>query len=93
MTEETKKDNDVPMWRELLGAVIAFVIVVSFISIGFIDFIAHGVFEINENVEFNAGWLSAMLSLASTAFGYLVGKNMPGRMGRTRGGVCPTCGK
>lgn len=87
-------EDDRPLWRELIGMIAAVLILFSFVAIGFIQFFAHGA-RTDDLVNFDAGWLSAMLSLASTAFGYLVGKHIPGRrpLPPARGERCPTCGR
>lgn len=62
-----------PLWRDAASVITAFIVVVSFIMIGFFDLIAQAIFN-KTHVEIDEGWMAAMLSLASAAFGYLVGK-------------------
>lgn len=86
----SENNEEKPLWREVAGLITAFVIVASFVAIGFMDFFSHAWFGVDSEVEFDAGWMAAMLSLASTAFGYMVGKQT---IDKKQKGICPVCGK
>lgn len=86
----TEPQDDKPLWREVAGLTTAFIIVLAFVAIGFMDFFSHAWLGVQTEIEFDAGWMAAMLSLASTAFGYMVGKQTSGKQSK---GTCPLCGK
>lgn len=62
------------LWRDAAGVFTAFIIVIAFIAIGFVAFFFTAV--IGVDAKFDAGWLAAMLSLASASVGFLLGKNV-----------------
>ncbi len=63
-------------FREYAGTLVATIIVVSFIAIGFVQIgvvVFHG-----SSVSIPGDWMAAMLSLASAALGFLIGKQSTG---------------
>lgn len=64
-------------FREYAGALIAFIIVIAFVSIGFVQ-LAIVVFH-GTSVPAPQDWMAAMLSLASAALGFLIGKQTTGQ--------------
>lgn len=78
-----------PLWRDAAGVFTAFIVVASFVAIGFIEMIAEIAFGIVINID--AGWMAAMLSLASAAFGFLIGKRSGTRILGFDRPLCSTC--
>lgn len=64
--------KDPANFREYAGALIAFIICLAFIAIGFTT-MAINVFH-GATVQVPGDWMAAMLSLASAALGFLIGK-------------------
>lgn len=64
--------KDPANFREYAGTLTAFIICISYIAIGFVQ-IAVSVFH-GASITIPGDWMSAMLSLASAALGYLIGK-------------------
>ncbi len=62
--------------REIFGVYIAAFIVMAYVAVGFVN-VAIVVFK-GQGVVFPSDWTASMLSLASAAFGFLVGKQMTG---------------
>jgi len=60
--------------REYAGVLTAFIVVVSYVGIGFSTMAAQLIFGVE--VSLPEDWRSAMLSLASAALGYLIGKKI-----------------
>ncbi len=59
-------------FREYAGALVAFIVVMAFVAIGFVQLgiaVWHG-----SSVPVPGDWMAAMLSLASAALGFLIGK-------------------
>jgi hypothetical protein len=59
-------------FREYAGVMTAFLVVIAYVGIGFVQVAAvltHG-----SSVELPGDWMAAMLSLASAALGFLIGK-------------------
>lgn len=92
--------------REYAGVLIASIVVISYIAIGFSAMFSQIVFGVE--VKQPEDWRSAMLSLASAALGYLIGKQVTARHDDDEGysakeyeaalyrtppsAPCPTCG-
>lgn len=60
--------------RATVSTYVSAIIVLSFIAVGFIAMFA--MLFLGKEVEPPGEWLAAMLSLASTALGFLAGENM-----------------
>ncbi len=84
-------------WKDYAGIAVCSVTVLSFIAIGFIIMFTKFL-----GVEMSppGDWMAAMLSLASTALGWLAGQKstsdaqqqqQPKVDAPTEAGVCPTC--
>ena len=69
------KDSKGSAPKELAGVLVASIIVIAYIAIGFVSIAATMFFaiEVKPPIE----WSSAMLSLASAALGFLIGKSSP----------------
>ena len=63
-------------FREYAGVLCAFVVVTAFIATGFLQMASEAVFGIK--VTAPPDWSAAMLSLASAALGFLIGKQSTG---------------
>ena len=79
-----------PLWRDAASVITAFIVVIAFICIGFIDLVAQAVFD-KTHVQIDEGWMAAMLSLASAAFGYLVGKRKSDDHNAIDRPLCSSC--
>lgn len=62
--------------REIFGVYIAAFIVISYVAVGFV-YVAIVLVK-GQGIVFPSDWTASMLSLASAAFGFLVGKQMTG---------------
>lgn len=65
--------------KEVAGVLIASIIVLAYIGIGFISVITQSFLGVE--AKFPPDWSSAMLSLASAALGFLIGKVNSGTQG------------
>lgn len=59
-------------FREYAGVLTAFVVVLSYVGIGFVQ--TAVVVGASQSLEMPKDWMAAMLSLASAALGFLIGK-------------------
>ena len=78
------------MLRDYAGVMVCSVTVLSFISIGFIMMFIK--VAMNSDVSPPGEWLAAMLSLASTALGFLAGQRsgaMGSKKSDERKSICP----
>ncbi len=66
-------------FREYAGALVAFIVVLAFVAIGFSVMAAKVILDVD--VKEPAEWGAAMLSLASAALGFLIGKQTTGTAG------------
>lgn len=64
--------RDPSNFREYAGALCAFIIVMAFVAIGFV--VMAIVVTTGTSVTVPGDWMAAMLSLASAALGFLIGK-------------------
>jgi hypothetical protein len=69
----TPSKNPAAPFREYAGILIAFVVVASFIGIGFTGMLTQVLLD--KVIEIPPDWMAAMLSLASAALGFLIGAN------------------
>lgn len=60
-------------FKDAAGSITAFIVVLSFIAIGFVQGLGNAAF--GATITMPESWSAAMLSLASAALGYLIGKN------------------
>lgn len=72
-------DGDPASFREYAGALVAFIVVMAFVAIGFVS-MAITVFN-DKTIAVPGDWMAAMLSLASAALGFLIGKQTTGTSG------------
>lgn len=61
-------------FREYAGVLVAFLVVIAFVVIGYAQMSANIFLGID--IDAPSDWMAAMLSLASAALGYLIGKNL-----------------
>lgn len=66
--------NPPAKFREYAGVLTAFLVVMSYVGIGYATSIYQGLF--GTPLQLPDDWSAAMLSLSSAALGYLIGKNM-----------------
>jgi len=71
---EKKTDKESAKFREFAGVLTAFLVVLSYVGIGYATAIVQAIFGIS--LALPDDWRSAMLSLASAALGYLIGKQL-----------------
>jgi hypothetical protein len=64
--------NNPANFREYAGVLTAFIVVMAFVAIGFVT-MAITLFS-GKSVPVPGDWMAAMLSLASAAIGFLIGK-------------------
>lgn len=64
-----------PHFKEAAGVLGAFVVLLAFVAIGFLQMTAKLFF--GAEVPIDGSWMAAMLSLASTSLGFLVGQDQP----------------
>lgn len=64
--------NEKPQFREYAGVLIAFLVVIAYVGIGFVQTAA--IVFLGKEVLMPPDWMAAMLSLASAGLGYLIGK-------------------
>lgn len=99
--------SDAKPAREYAGVLTAFIVVIAYVGIGFSTMMAQLIFGVE--VSLPEDWRSAMLSLASAALGYLIGKKIEATGGDDDGYSeaayraalyrappnvpCPTCGQ
>ena len=58
--------------RENAGVLVAAIVVMAFVGIGFLQMLSEAIFGVPMTAP--GDWMAAMLSLASAALGYLIGK-------------------
>lgn len=63
-------------FREYAGVLVAFIVVLAFVAIGYIQ-VAIVLYR-GVAITIPGDWMAAMLSLASTALGFLIGKQLSG---------------
>jgi hypothetical protein len=61
-------------FREFAGVLTAFLVVLSYVGIGYATALVQAIFGVS--LALPDDWRSAMLSLASAALGYLIGKQL-----------------
>lgn len=69
-------DHSPASFREYAGVLAAFIVVMAFVAIGFLQMAANVLLE--KVVSIPESWMAAMLSLASAAIGFLIGKQSSG---------------
>lgn len=80
--------SDPTNFREYAGTMCAFIVVMAFVAIGFVSMaliILHGT-----SIPVPGDWMAAMLSLASAALGFLIGKQTTGTPSVTVPVTAPT---
>lgn len=63
---------DTSAFREKAGVIVAAVIIIAFIAVGFVQVAAS--WFTGRPISVPGDWMAAMLSLASAALGFLIGK-------------------
>jgi len=105
MTSRTKNTRHAPAthFREYAGVLTAFLTVIAFVLIGFAQMLAE--LFLGSKITAPPDWMAAMLSLASAALGFLIGKNVEKQvpdqsiiadsvtLGDDSMMACPHCGK
>lgn len=69
---EDKKTKVKSQFREYAGVLAAYSVVMAFVAIGFVDMLSQAFLQ--ETITAAPDWNAAMLSLASAALGFLIGK-------------------
>lgn len=94
----TQHKGYIALWRDAAGVLVASIVALAYVSIGFADATAQLLLGIK--VTFPETWLAAMLSLSSVALGFLL-KTKIDQVGATAESygppqtstiICPHCG-
>lgn len=84
----------ISLWRDAAGVLVASIIALSYVAIGFADVTAQ--IFLATKVQFPESWLAAMLSLSSVALGFLLKTKIDQDKAEVTeqipGVICPHCG-